>query len=231
MCYPEEFAVPGTPIKTAEQDRIRRKAKWMQWIGWAGSFLISILIFLYRSSSNSTNAPLPVKSPYNDASKSTISIPDKYKPLPYIETPQKMPDFPVIEPIRPARSLTNGTNIVYPIGNGEGKLTVENGNSQDCFVKLMAGEDVRQEKYVKAHSKVTFLRIDPGFYGVEYGIGTDFDGEVFTRDDVYKELDVPLLFEDETIDSYHLTLHTVSGGNARSHSIPKARFKAAKAIQ
>lgn len=196
------------------------KTEWQRWVLWVAGILIIIFLAFKYSTPTTENPP---STDWQDTNTS------------------KAIDNPIPQPVLLNRSLPNGADIIPPIGKGIGKITVKNGNSQDAFVEIVDGEQAKQGKYVKAYSKVIFKNIASGIYTLKYGIGTDFNGKIFTRDDIYGEFDEFFTFLETTTyegdyshtkgNGYTVTLNPVIGGNASTHGITKEEFKGVKPLQ
>lgn len=81
--------------------------------------------------------------------------------------------------------LTNGA---------KGKLTLDNGLSQDAFVKMINDNNLVASFYVRSGEKFTFDHISDGSYRLLYctGYGWDADKRDFARGRVARRYDAPL---------------------------------------
>lgn len=149
---------------------------------------------------------------------------------------------PTREPLptpRPPVSLKNGTILKrFKAPSGRSKITVTNGNSQDAvFVVRGTNESGRDWTafYVRGDSAYTLSGVPPGTYVLAYvlGIGWNrtarkFDTElarsrfeddaVFQEEPEWKEERDGYVYTHKPFHRLELTLHTVSGGNARTTS-------------
>ena len=148
----------------------------------------------------------------------------------------------------PYLSLPTGTDLVTDIGNaGLSDLTVNNGTSQDAVVKLVSSADNRAYRvvYVRANDVWKIGKIAQGMYRllVLQGTGWESDRERFQDGVSYREFEKPLTFVESRTSSptsngdmqiethwseETITLHKVTGGNARTHPIAQEVFDAAK---
>ena len=143
--------------------------------------------------------------------------------------------------------MPTGTDLLTVDGNtGLSDLTVNNGTSQDAVVKLVSSADNRAYRvvYVRANDVWTIEKVAQGTYWllVLQGSGWRFDQERFQDGVSYREFEKPLTFietrtssptsnGDTQIETHWsketITLHKVTGGNARTHPIAQEAFDAA----
>jgi hypothetical protein len=134
-------------------------------------------------------------------------------------------------------SLPNGTEILKRRRNiGHGKLTVDNGTSDDAVVALL---DVTTRKairafYIEAGKQFTEQQIGPGNYNIVYmiGIGWDASTRKFSRLRETGAFDEVAEFsekkDEETgaIDfhEFSITLQPVAGGSAHTSEVDQGLF-------
>jgi len=128
---------------------------------------------------------------------------------------------------QPAFSLPNGTEIRKRRHlNGHGELTVENGTLDDAVVNLVDLHSMKTIRtfYIKTDKTFTERQIPPGFYGVYFTTGIDWNVSLkaFNLNPSYKHFGKNLEYT-EKIDEdtekvakiiYTISLQPVQGGNA-----------------
>jgi len=166
----------------------------------------------------------------NDAQKWTV-VSEESPPadLPKSESSQG------VEP-RPTEynSLPTGTRIEQDSGTaGHGKLTVENGTSEDAVVRLSDATTDQTARwfFVKAHSSAHVSRIPQGNYRLAYTTGLNWveSDDAFswqpTYDEFERNLDYDERRESEGV-KYHeirVSLNSVFG-NVRTRTITREEF-------
>jgi len=116
---------------------------------------------------------------------------------------------------------------------GHGKLTVENGTSEDAKVILYdvsKHQNVR-EIYVQARKSVEMTGIPEGTYELKYAAGFDWvEDQGFRVDPSFNEFEKTFQYtEQQSAEEirYHdisITLHPVIGGNVRTRKISREEF-------
>ncbi len=134
--------------------------------------------------------------------------------------------------------LTSGsilTDHLTPL-DGKGKLTLDNGLTEDAFVKILSDDRLVSSFYVRGREKFTFGHIPDGVYRLIYctGFGWDAARRDFERGRHAMRYDEALDFtttrrtEGNSIITstgvITLTLHKVANGNARTSDIPLKEF-------
>lgn len=134
--------------------------------------------------------------------------------------------------------LTSGsilTDLLKTFG-GKGKLTLDNGLTEDAFVKMLSDDRLVASFYVRGREKFTFAHVPDGVYRLIYctGFGWDTVRRDFERGRHAMCYDEALDFtttrrtEGNTIITstgvITLTLHKVANGNAKTSDIPLEEF-------
>ena len=130
---------------------------------------------------------------------------------------------------RPPRPHS-GTILYEGISGGQGRLTIENGTSQDGVVALVLGRSRAISVYVRDKSKTTVHNVKDGTYTVYFTTGSRFSAcqGRFTRDAAYYRFDNHLRFV-TTAQNYSVwtvTLQPVYNGNAPASQINPRDFPA-----
>ena len=134
--------------------------------------------------------------------------------------------------------LTSGSLLVDQLRqySGKGKLTLDNGLTEDAFVKLVQNGKLVAAFYVRSHEKFTYSTIPDGIYTVAYCTGYGWDGTVrnFARGRNAQRYDNPLNYstrranDGSAITTYTdvmtLTLHKVAFGNAKASDMSLEDF-------
>lgn len=155
--------------------------------------------------------------------------------------------IPNVQPIKPDDSLTHrttdyrltsGTVLVDNVSSlgGRGKITLDNGLTEDAFVKMIQGGRLAVSFYVRGGQRHTFSQLPDGSYEVLYCTGFNWDSAKrdFSRGRSAHKYVSPLVFATRTqteaggvttyTDVLTLTLHKVAFGNARTTDIPESEF-------
>ena len=124
----------------------------------------------------------------------------------------------------------SGTILYGGITGGQGRLTIENGLSQDGVVALVLGRSKAISVYVRDKSKTTAYNVKDGTYTVYFTTGSRFSAcqGRFTRDAAYYRFDNHLRFV-TTAQNYSIwtvTLQPVNHGNAPASQINPRDFPA-----
>lgn len=123
----------------------------------------------------------------------------------------------------------SGTILYAGIKGGLGRLTIENGLSQDGVVVLVLGRSKAIGVYVRAHASTTVHNIKVGTYTIDFTTGSRFRvctgrftvGASYWRFDFRLPFVAPPRFTVAT-----LTLQPVSDGNAPVNQISSSQFPA-----
>ena len=130
------------------------------------------------------------------------------------------------------RSLATGTRIEKDIGtDGEGKLSVENGTSEDAVIRL-SGDHSLRSFFVKARTSAEVGRIPQGSYEVRFTTGLDWnDSEgAFMWHPLYSEYERTFDYEEQRdlravkYETISVTLNPVPFGNVRTKTISREEF-------
>jgi TPR repeat protein len=165
-------------------------------------------------------------NPSSANSEAALTVPD---------TPPK----PILRHLSSDNRLSSGSILKDYLASqdGKGKLMLENGLSEDAYVKVLRSDKLVVSFYVRAGEKFTFDRIPDGTYQVLYciGYGWDLARLDFERGRHARSYDSPLTFATRrqtegdqivvTTDVLTLTLHQVIGGNAKTSDISLDEFK------
>ena len=191
------------------------------------------------------NTPSPISTqeqPTNPVVRDTSpqpssGVPAPVKPAPQVKQVQSKPvlgENPVgvlppcaqgREPLRPR----TGERIEPDDGiSGESNIQVTNVGSLDAAVRLVDNVTGRTLRfvYVQAGHSFAIARIEAGTYSVRVQFGRDWISEChqFMRDTAYSEYAQPLVFLDDRIRFYTVTLNPVPAGNAVTRKIDRKRF-------
>lgn len=183
-----------------------------------------------NSSTSTVRAETATQPSKENVPSETVTQPSNDN-LPYV--PVYVPPIPELEQAPPV-SLANGTNIIRcrAVG-GYGRLTVENGTSQDAAVRLKTNGETMRFVYVKAGHTISIRGVAPGVYDLLFANGVDWDviTQRFKRDKSYAKFEEPLDFREEETQTgirystFRVTLHPVPSGNARTSSINESEFE------
>ena len=153
-----------------------------------------------------------------------------------------VPDLPNSRSTQPAdprpkdyNSLPTGTRIEEDSGTGgHGKLTVQNGTTEDAVVRL---SDVTTDQtvrwfFVKAHSSAHVSRIPQGSYRLTYTTGLNWveSDDAFSWQPTYDEFERTFDYSEQQNSEgvrYHtisVTLNSVLFGNVRTRTITREEF-------
>lgn len=143
------------------------------------------------------------------------------------------PTAPVSQAAAPCASapnrLANGTSIAHSqLGNGMGKLDIENAMPSDVVVRMTGSANLTVLwVYVQQGQKVSIDNVPLGAHRVLISLGSDWDSQNlnFKCNDAYAELEKPLEYTDRreddrtTYSAYRLVL-----GKQRTEMITKDDF-------
>lgn len=145
-------------------------------------------------------------------------------------------------------SLVNGTVLIRQSGPvGEGKLSIDNGTTQDAVVKMVSVEPNRKTYYmvyVEANNRVEVAGVRDGTYELFFGTGVDWDRKkrVFLQDASYSKFDEEFVFKQTRSEdgygritiyssSWNVTLHTVPAGNATKTGVSEQEFNSSDSTE
>lgn len=163
------------------------------------------------------------------------------KSQPKIETPISkiiLPEEPILRHLPSDSRLQSGSIIIDNIQSyaGKGKLTLDNGLTEDAFVKMINQERLVAAFYVRGGEKFTFDHVPDGIYRLIYctGFGWDANRRDFARGRHAVRYDEALDYattrktEGTTIITstgvITLTLHKVANGNTKTSDISLEEF-------
>lgn len=163
----------------------------------------------------------------------------KTEPITIASSPQDSGiSDPLLRHLPSDERLTSGsilTDHLTPLG-GKGKLTLDNGLTEDAFVKMLNDDRLVASFYVRGGEKFAFTHVPDGVYKLIYctGFGWDAARRDFERGRHAMRYDKALDFtttrrtEGNSIITstgvMTLTLHKVANGNARTSGIPLEEF-------
>lgn len=157
-----------------------------------------------------------------------------------VSTANKQP--PESKPTQPAdprpteyNSLPTGTRIAEDIGaDGHGKLTVENGTSEDAVVQLsdVATDQTVRWFFVKAHSSAHKALIPQGTYRLTFTTGLNWveSEDTFSWQPSYYEFEQTFEYREQRdsegvqYKTISVTLNPVLFGNVRTKEITREEF-------
>jgi hypothetical protein len=153
------------------------------------------------------------------------------KPVQTAALPEANPNvalLPCAQGISPVR-LKTGERI-EPDGrkSGESNIHLINGNTFDAVVRLVDTVSGKTSRfvYVRAGQSFTMEGMEGGTYLVRVQFGSDWIPacRAFTRDSKYVEYSGPLVFMDDRIRFYDVTLSPILGRKYGTREIDRARF-------
>ena len=145
---------------------------------------------------------------------------------------------PVLRHLPSDERLTSGSILIDQLKTfgGKGKLTLDNGLTEDAYVKLISGDKLCASFYVRGGEKFTFNHMPDNIYHLIYctGYGWNTARRDFARGRHAVRYDEPLSYsttrrtEGNTIISsigmITLTLHKVANGNTSTSDISLEEF-------
>jgi hypothetical protein len=180
--------------------------------------------------------PQSISSPTPNPSRLVSALPlEPTMPPPKAIDPCRA--TPTRRPVRPP----NGYEFAYDHGvKGNGKLTVNNGNSDDAAVMIASPDPDTPDRlfYIRAGMEATMAEILPGRYQIKFQVGRIWEPEsckcvlataIFEREESFEEQRIETDAGTELQYAHiHLTLHEVLGGNARTTPISPNAFRRRK---
>lgn len=141
---------------------------------------------------------------------------------------------PALQHLPSDERLTTGsvlTDQLETLG-GKGRVTLDNGLTEDAFVKMIDNEKLVASFYVRGGNRFTFGHVPDGIYKLIYctGFGWDAGRRDFARGRHAVRYDELLNFyttrtaTGSTVRVITLTLHKVSYGNTKTSDIPLEEF-------
>jgi len=112
--------------------------------------------------------------------------------------------------------------------SGESNIQVMNRSNLDAVVRLVDNSTSKTSRfvYVQAGHSFALGDIEAGTYWVRFEFGSDWMPECrdFMRDSAYREFASPLVFVDDRVRLYQVTLSPVVGGRAAAKKVDRQRF-------
>ena len=117
---------------------------------------------------------------------------------------------------------------------GHGRLTISNGTAMDAVAVLVRASDRTPYRaiYIRTGERGVFTRVARGRYYLQFQFGVDWLRERrFCEVQGVSQFVDPLEFEEfydydgVTYTTFEVTLHPVTGGNARTERIPATQFQ------
>ena len=142
----------------------------------------------------------------------------------------------IFERIAEALRPVNGDEIDLAVADGAdqdrglGRLNVENGTKRDGVMVLSRLGVARRAFYIRAGNTATLTDVGANSYEAAFILGTGWDGAQFEADQQFLRFLKPMAFEEHSdtdkisTSEISVTLHTVSGGNARTAPTPPFRL-------
>jgi hypothetical protein len=176
----------------------------------------------------------------NRATKTNTDNAEKWRVVG--EESPRVPDPPKNESAQPAdprpteyNSLPTGTRIEGDNGTGgHGKLTVENGTTEDAVVRVSDATTDQTVRwfFVKAHNSAHLSRIPQGSYRLTYTTGLNWveSDDAFSWQPTYNEFERTLDYTEQRDSEgvqYHtirVSLNSVLFGNVRTRTITREEF-------
>ncbi|MEV0622765.1 hypothetical protein AB0I81_56270 [Nonomuraea sp. NPDC050404] len=133
---------------------------------------------------------------------------------------------------RQSRRLSNGSYIRKGTLNGRGSLEINNGSSLDGVVTVVRGGSKAFSVYVRKKAKFKVRGVRDGSYKIYFTHGADWEGKsrAFTRNCSFERFDKTVKFKTTFTATqvlwhdYRITLHVISGGNARTAPVNPEDF-------
>ncbi|WP_162795625.1 hypothetical protein [Nonomuraea lactucae] len=131
-----------------------------------------------------------------------------------------------------SRRLGNGSFVRRGSLNGRSSLQIHNGDSRDAVVTLVRGKSKVLSVYVRKKKKFKIRGVSDGSYKIFFTHGADWDGKsrAFTRDCSFERFQESVRFKTTFTATrirwhdWRITLHAISGGNARTSGVDPDDF-------
>ncbi|MEU6716653.1 hypothetical protein ABZ897_34750 [Nonomuraea sp. NPDC046802] len=131
-----------------------------------------------------------------------------------------------------SRRLKNGSFIRKGSLNGRGSLEVNNGSSRDAVITVVKGGSKAFSIYVRKKAKFKVRGVRDGTYRIYFTHGVDWDGKnrAFTRECSFARFQKSVKFKTTFTATqirwhdWRITLHAISGGNARTSPVDPDDF-------
>jgi hypothetical protein len=130
------------------------------------------------------------------------------------------------------RRLGNGSFIRKGALNGRSSLEIDNGAPRDAVVTAVRGGSKAFTVYVRRKAKFKVRGVRDGNYKIYFTHGVDWDGKTkaFTRECSFERFQSTVKFKTTFTATqirwhdWRITLHAISGGNARTSSVDPDDF-------
>jgi hypothetical protein len=130
------------------------------------------------------------------------------------------------------RRLGNGHYLRKGSMTGRSSLQIDNGGTRDAVVSVMKGKSRAFSVYVRKKSKFKVRGVRDGTYKIFFTHGVDWDGKSksFTRDCSFERFQKSVKFKTTFTSTqilwhdWRVTLHAISGGNARTSDVDPEQF-------
>lgn len=211
---------PPISQRAAPSATKKRRGYLVPLVATIGVAVVSLTVF-HHSPKHST--------PANVRESGTYSTAD-------IAEPESQPTRTQPPEPRPTQynSLPTGTRIEKDAGTGHGKLTIENGTTEDAVVRLsrVADDQTVRWFFVKAHTTAHMSRIPQGNFRLTYTTGLNWDEpeDIFRWQPSYDEFERTFDYneqEDSERIRFHdisVTLNPVLFGNVQTKTITRDEF-------
>ena len=126
------------------------------------------------------------------------------------------------------RSLDNGTLVREGSRDGEGELTIDNGDGgSDAVVSLAKGGKSVHSVFIAKGKTAKVKGIEDGTYDIYFAGGVDWDSstKAFTQNCDFSKFDDTMTFETtSTYTTWEITLQAAVGGNATTSDVPEGSY-------
>ncbi|HEX4817004.1 MAG TPA: hypothetical protein VFV66_30045 [Nonomuraea sp.] len=130
------------------------------------------------------------------------------------------------------RRLSNGSFIRRGTLNGRSSLEIDNGAPRDAVVTVVRGGSKAFSVYVRKKTKYKVRGVRDGNYKIFFTHGVDWDGKsrAFTRECSFERFQRSVTFKTTFTATqirwhdWRITLHAISGGNARTAPVDPDDF-------
>ena len=233
-------ASPASPTPLPRRVQRIGKSAIVPVVVAAGAFSLAVLrhhIVAEHRAANLSDVMEPARPSQNggnnDACGAVVAVPSVAR-SPQADISEHKPFAP--DDLRPAHynSLPTGTRIEEDIGtNGYGKLTVDNGTTEDAVVRLSGiADNTLRFFFVKARSSAHAAQIPGGVYRLKFTTGLNWaeSEDTFSWHPSYNEFERTFEFNEQRDSEgvhYHsisVTLHPVAFGNIRTKAITREDF-------
>ncbi|MEO3867712.1 hypothetical protein ABGB18_02655 [Nonomuraea sp. B12E4] len=131
-----------------------------------------------------------------------------------------------------SRRLSNGSFVRKGALNGRSSLEIDNGGSRDAVVTVVRGSSKAFSVYVRKKTTFKVRGVRDGTYKIFFTHGVDWDGKnrAFTRECSFERFEKSVTFKTTFTATqirwhdWRITLHSISGGNARTSAVDPDDF-------